>query len=45
MGAGINQLLTDPERRDELAAAALFAARQNCWEIESQGLVELYAQL
>jgi glycosyltransferase involved in cell wall biosynthesis len=45
MGAAINQLLNDPERRDELAAASLFAARQNCWEVESQGLVELYAQL
>lgn len=43
--AALAQLLSDPGRRDEYAAAARFAARRNCWEVESQGLLELYARL
>lgn len=45
VGATIDNLLQDPDRCDELAAAARFAARRNCWEVESQGLIELYTRL
>ena len=45
IAAALTQLLQDPDGRDELASAARFAARRNCWEVESQKLLDLYTRL